>query len=92
MITLVALLVEKSRGKDNRLRLSDRDFEAVAGGKSFPFLQQQIRDNINLRQTCNLICSLCRWDDHYSILMINMIFQAITRSPDTSAPFFKVIF
>jgi ubiquitin carboxyl-terminal hydrolase 34 len=91
MITLVALLVEKSRGKDNRLRLSDRDYESIASGKSFPFLQQQIRDNINLRQTCNLICSLCRWNDHFAIMIINMIFTSITRFPDTSGPFFKIL-
>ena len=91
MITLVALLVEKSRGKDNRLRLSDRDYESIASGKSFPFLQQQIRDNINLRQTCNLIISLCKWNDHFSILVINMIFTAITRIPDSSGPFFKIL-
>ncbi|CAG2106043.1 unnamed protein product, partial [Medioppia subpectinata] len=91
MITLVALLVEKSRGKDNRLRLSDRDYESIASGKSFPFLQQQIRDNINLRQTCNLICSLCRWNDHFSLLIINMMFTSITRIPDSSGPFFKIL-
>ncbi|XP_054154148.1 ubiquitin carboxyl-terminal hydrolase 34-like [Oppia nitens] len=91
MITLVALLVEKSRGKDNRLRLSDRDYEAIASPKSFPFLQQQIRDNINLRQTYNLICSLCRFNDHLAGLIINMIFTSITRMPDSSGPFFKVL-
>ncbi|CAG2161635.1 unnamed protein product [Oppiella nova] len=91
MITLVALLVEKSRGKDNRLRLSDRDYESIASGKSFPFLQQQIRDNINLRQTCNLICSLCRWNDHFSLLIVNMLFTSITRIPDSSGPFFKIL-
>lgn len=33
MITLVASLVEKSRDTENRLRLSSKDYNAVAGGK-----------------------------------------------------------
>lgn len=32
--------------------------------QGFPFLFSQVRDNINLRQTCNLIFSLCRWNDN----------------------------
>ena len=31
--------------------------------QGFPFLFSQIRDNINIKQTCNLIFSLCRWND-----------------------------
>lgn len=34
MITLVASLVEKSRDTDSRLRLSFKDYNAVAGGKA----------------------------------------------------------
>jgi hypothetical protein len=33
MITLVASLVEKSRGPDHLLQLSTEDFNAIAGGK-----------------------------------------------------------
>lgn len=33
MITLVALLVEKSRGQDHNLRLTSTDYSVVAGGK-----------------------------------------------------------
>ena len=33
MIALISLLVEKSRGEDNRLGLSDRDLSALMGGK-----------------------------------------------------------
>lgn len=36
MITLVASLVEKSRDAESRLRLSFKDYNAVAGGKVFP--------------------------------------------------------
>lgn len=35
MITLIAMLVEKSRGPDHNLRLSHVDYSAVAGGKVF---------------------------------------------------------
>ncbi|KAJ8971929.1 hypothetical protein NQ314_000472, partial [Rhamnusium bicolor] len=60
MITLVASLVEKSRDSNMKLQLSEKDYNAVAGGKGFAFLYQQIKDNINLQQTRNLIHSLCR--------------------------------
>ena len=33
MIALVANLVERSRGQDLRLKLSTKDYNAVAGGK-----------------------------------------------------------
>lgn len=36
---------------------------ALTGGKGFPFLFQHIRDGINIRQTCNLIFSLCRYNN-----------------------------
>ena len=31
--------------------------------QGFLFLFNQIRDNINVRQTCNLVFSLCRWNE-----------------------------
>lgn len=74
-----------------RLNLSPSDFNAVAGGKGFPFLYQQIRDMINLNQTRNLIQSLCRWNDRLAIHIINMIFQAITKHTDICQPFFKIL-
>ena len=33
MITLIALLVEKSRGDDKQLHISDKDYNAIIGGK-----------------------------------------------------------
>ncbi|KAG8184718.1 hypothetical protein JTE90_019322 [Oedothorax gibbosus] len=90
MITLIALLAEKSRDEE-RLQLSVNDFNAVAGGKGFPFLYQQIRDNINMRQTCNLIYSLCRWNDSLAHMIVNMVFNAITKQPELSASFFKLL-
>uniref|UniRef100_T1IPZ0 ubiquitinyl hydrolase 1 n=1 Tax=Strigamia maritima TaxID=126957 RepID=T1IPZ0_STRMM len=91
MITLIATLAEKSRGDDHRLQLSENDLSAVAGGKGFPFLFQQIRDNINIRQTCNLIFSLCRWNDRLGAHIITMIFQAITKHNELNQPFFKLL-
>nr|XP_042908715.1 ubiquitin carboxyl-terminal hydrolase 34 [Parasteatoda tepidariorum] len=90
MISLIALLVEKSRDEE-RLQLSTNDFNAVAGGKSFPFLYQQIRDGINIRQTCNLIFSLCRWNDALAVMIINMIFASITKQQEQNASFFKLL-
>ncbi|XP_014601370.1 PREDICTED: ubiquitin carboxyl-terminal hydrolase 34 isoform X2 [Polistes canadensis] len=91
MITLIATLVERSRGTDHRLTLSPTDLSAVAGGKGFPFLYQQTRDVINLNQTRNLIQSLCRWNDRLAIHIVTMIFQAITKHNDLSHPFFKLL-
>lgn len=45
------------------LTLSQGDMGALTGGKGFPFLFQHIRDGINIRQTCNLIFSLCRYNN-----------------------------
>ncbi|KAK2584981.1 hypothetical protein KPH14_008512 [Odynerus spinipes] len=91
MITLIATLVERSRGPDHRLTLSPADVSAVAGGKGFPFLYQQTRDVINLNQTRNLIQSLCRWNDRLAIHIVTMIFQAITKHTDVCQPFFKLL-
>lgn len=33
MITLIAVLVEKSRGEDKQLHISDKDYSAIIGGK-----------------------------------------------------------
>lgn len=67
MIHLVAYIVEKSRDENNRLRISQKDYYSIIGTKSFPFLVNQIRYNINLRQTGNLIFSLCRWNDRLAM-------------------------
>ncbi|KAL0117751.1 hypothetical protein PUN28_008863 [Cardiocondyla obscurior] len=91
MITLIAYLVERSRGQDHRLALSPSDLSAVAGGKGFPFLYQQTRDVINLTQTRNLIHSLCRWNDRLAIHIVTMIFQAIMKHTDVCQPFFKLL-
>ncbi|XP_014226620.1 ubiquitin carboxyl-terminal hydrolase 34 isoform X1 [Trichogramma pretiosum] len=90
MITLIAVLVDKSRS-ENQLNLSQSDFTAVAGGKGFPFLYQQIRDNINLQQTRNIIQTLCRWNERLAIHLVNMMFQAITKHTEVCQPFFKML-
>ncbi|XP_063231242.1 ubiquitin carboxyl-terminal hydrolase 34 isoform X2 [Bacillus rossius redtenbacheri] len=91
MVTLVAALVERSRGPDHMLQLSTPDVNAVAGGKGFPFLYQQIKDSINLHQTRNLIHALCRWNDRLAVHIIAMIFQAITKHSEICQPFFKLL-
>ncbi|XP_077536768.1 ubiquitinyl hydrolase 1 puf isoform X3 [Haemaphysalis longicornis] len=91
MVCLVLLLVEKSRADDHRLQLAQADYNALTGGKGFPFLYHQIRDNICLRQTCNLILSLCRWNETLAPHIVNMIFSSVTKQPEASGPFFKLL-
>ncbi|VDH93225.1 ubiquitin carboxyl-terminal hydrolase 34 [Mytilus galloprovincialis] len=92
MITLIAVLVEKSRGEDKQLHISDKDYSAIIGGKGFPFLFNQIRDAINLRQTCNLIFSLSRWNEQLAVAIVTMVFSAIKKlSIEHSQPFFKLL-
>ncbi|XP_060516947.1 ubiquitin carboxyl-terminal hydrolase 34 isoform X2 [Cylas formicarius] len=95
MITLIASLVEKSRDSNMKLNLSERDYNAVAGGKGFSFLYQQIKDNINLQQTRNLIHSLCKGNNQLAQSIICMVSQAITRHSEVNLqgcqPFFKIL-
>ncbi|XP_078001097.1 ubiquitin carboxyl-terminal hydrolase 34-like isoform X2 [Glandiceps talaboti] len=93
MIALIATLVEASRGeKRQRLMLAQSDFALLTGGKGFPFLYQQIRDGINIRQTCNLIFSLCRFNQRLAEQIIGMIFTAITKmNAEVAQPFFKLL-
>lgn len=79
MIALVASLVERSRGPDMRLHLSSRDYSAITAGKGFPFLYQQIKDNINPHQTRHLIHALCRFDERLANQIISMLFSTVTK-------------
>ncbi|KAF3852696.1 hypothetical protein F7725_006051 [Dissostichus mawsoni] len=63
MIALIALL---------------SDMAALTGGKGFPFLFQHIRDGINIRQTCNLIFSLCRYNNRLAEHAANPFFKLLT--------------
>ncbi|KAJ4921880.1 hypothetical protein JOQ06_022023, partial [Pogonophryne albipinna] len=88
MIALIALLVEQSRS-ERHLTLSQSDMAALTGGKGFPFLFQHIRDGINIRQTCNLIFSLCRYNNR---LIVSMLFTSIAKlTPEAANPFFKLL-
>ncbi|XP_034127627.1 ubiquitin carboxyl-terminal hydrolase puf isoform X1 [Drosophila guanche] len=91
MIALCASLVERSRGPDFRLRLSPKDFNAIAGGKGFPFLYQQIKDGINPHQTKHLIHALCRWDERLATQIVSMLFASVTKHTELCAPFFKLL-
>lgn len=84
MIALVATLVERSRGSDHTLSLSTRDYNAIAGGKGFPFLYQQIKDNINPNQTRLLIHALCRYDERLAASIVAMLFNAVTKHTEVS--------
>ncbi|KAJ6218179.1 hypothetical protein RDWZM_009336 [Blomia tropicalis] len=90
MIMLIVYLLEKTQSME-KMVLSQRDFESLISGKSFVFIQQQIRDNINPRQTFNLICSLNRLDDSLAPLIINMIFSSIVRTSENTTTFFKIL-
>lgn len=84
MITLVATLVEKSRGPDKRLELTQMDMNAVAGGKWFPFIYQQTKDAINLNQTRNLIFALCQYNERLAQMIVTMTFQTIARHTEVN--------
>uniref|UniRef100_A0A3P9L1X7 Ubiquitin carboxyl-terminal hydrolase 34 n=1 Tax=Oryzias latipes TaxID=8090 RepID=A0A3P9L1X7_ORYLA len=90
MIALIALLVEQSRSE--HLTLSQSDMAALTGGKGFPFLFQHIRDGINIRQTCNLIFSLCRYNNRLAEHIVSMLFTSIAKlTPEAANPFFKLL-
>nr|XP_023025188.1 ubiquitin carboxyl-terminal hydrolase puf [Leptinotarsa decemlineata] len=91
MITLIASLLEKSRDVTGKMQLSEKDYNAIAGGKGFTFLYQQIKDNINLQQTRNLIHSLCKGNNQLAQAIICMISQAISRNAEGCQPFFKIL-
>lgn len=50
--------------------------------QGFPFLFQHIRDGINIRQTCNLIFSLCRYNnrlaEHVSIRNYSYLLKTLS--------------
>lgn len=59
--------------------------------QNFPFLYQQIKDNINPHQTRHLIHALCRWDDRLANQIISMLFSSVTRHIELCGPFFKLL-
>nr|XP_020016366.1 ubiquitin carboxyl-terminal hydrolase 34-like isoform X2 [Castor canadensis] len=74
------------------LTLSQTDMAALTGGKGFPFLFQHIRDGINIRQTCNLIFSLCRYNNRLAEHIVSMLFTSIAKlTPEAANPFFKLL-
>jgi len=90
MVTLIALLVEKSRGKDNIVHLSQNDLNALTSGKSLMFLYNITKDNINIRQTCNLIFSLTRLNPSLAENVAEMVFLGV-KSQDHSLHFFRLL-
>lgn len=59
--------------------------------QGFPFLYQQIKDNINPHQTRHLIHALCRWDEGLADQIITMLFTSVTRHIELCGPFFKLL-
>lgn len=59
--------------------------------QGFPFLYQQIKDNINPHQTRHLIHALCRWDERLANQIITMLFTSVTRHIELCGPFFKLL-
>uniref|UniRef100_A0A8C9UXP2 Ubiquitin carboxyl-terminal hydrolase 34 n=1 Tax=Scleropages formosus TaxID=113540 RepID=A0A8C9UXP2_SCLFO len=90
MVALIALLVEQSRS-ERHLTLSQNDMAALTGGKGFPFLFQHIRDGINIRQTCNLIFSLCRYNNRLAEHVFLKSSNALFPPSKAANPFFKLL-
>lgn len=59
--------------------------------QGFPFLYQQIKDNINPHQTRHLIHALCRWDERLANQIITMLFTSVTKHTELCGPFFKLL-
>jgi ubiquitin carboxyl-terminal hydrolase 34 len=90
MVSLIALLVERSRGEDNCIHLSPADTAALTSGKSLLFLYNITRDNINIRQTCNLIFSLTRHNPALAEHVAEMVFLGV-KSAEHSLHFFRLL-
>ena len=90
MVSLIALLVERSRGEDNCIHLSPGDVQALTSGKSLLFLYNITRDNINIRQTCNLIFSLTRHNPALAEHVAEMVFLGV-KSAEHSLHFFRLL-
>ncbi|PFX25818.1 Ubiquitin carboxyl-terminal hydrolase 34 [Stylophora pistillata] len=91
MISVMALLVEESRG-ERQLHLSENDLAALTGGKGFPFLFHAIKDSINLRHTTNLIFSLCRYNLKLAESIISLLMSSVQKlPPEQSHSFFKLL-
>merc|ERR1719394_421142 len=90
MVSLIALLVERSRGEDNCIHLSRTDVNSLTTGKSLLFLYNITRDNINIRQTCNLIFSLTRHNPSLAEHVAEMVFMGV-KSADHSLHFFRLL-
>lgn len=93
MIFLIALLVEKSRGKDNVIHLDPLDFAALTGYQSKPllFLSNITKDNINICQTCNIIFSLARNNPELAEQVASMVFNGVNKQTDQSVHYFRLL-
>ncbi|XP_012941309.1 ubiquitin carboxyl-terminal hydrolase 34 [Aplysia californica] len=90
LISLVAYLVETSRD-GHVLQLSDSDMNYLIRGRGHPFLMYQVRDNINIEHTCNLIVSLCMFNEPLAVSIVTTIFNNIKKLGDLAKPFFDLL-
>ena len=90
LISLVAYLVETSRD-GHVLQLSESDMTCLIRGRGHPFLMQQVRDNINIEHTCNLIVSLCMFNEPLAASIVTTIFNYIKKMGDLAKPFFDLL-
>ncbi|KAK6998655.1 ubiquitin carboxyl-terminal hydrolase 34-like isoform X2, partial [Biomphalaria glabrata] len=90
MISLIAFLVETSRD-GHILQLSESDMNFLIRGRGHPFLMYQIRDNINIEHTCNLIVSLCMFNEPLAVSIVTAIFNNIKKLGDAAKPFFDLL-
>ncbi|XP_023337043.1 ubiquitin carboxyl-terminal hydrolase 34 [Eurytemora carolleeae] len=90
MITLIAVLVEKSRGPDNLIHLHPTTLNSLTCGKFPIFLYNITKENINIRQTCNLIFSLTRHNPSLAESVAEMVFLGV-KNQEHSIHFFKLL-
>ncbi|KAH9519588.1 Ubiquitin carboxyl-terminal hydrolase 34 [Bulinus truncatus] len=90
MISLIAFLVETSRD-GHILQLSESDMNYLIRGRGHPFLMYQVRDNINIEHSCNLIVSLCMFNEPLAVSIVTAIFNNIKKLGDAAKPFFDLL-
>ncbi|BFZ12255.1 hypothetical protein BsWGS_15296 [Bradybaena similaris] len=90
MVSLISFLVETSR-EGHVLHLSESDMNYLIRGRGQPFLMYQVRDNINIEHTCNLIVSLCMFNEPLAVSIVSAIFNNIKKLGDLAKPFFDLL-
>eukprot|EP00794_Sanderia_malayensis_P020521 gene20521-22540_t len=92
MISTLAVLLDEAR-EDRQLQLSQNDYTALTGERGFPFLYQITKDAINLKQTANIISSLCLFNQGMAEKILEMIILSIQKlqTEQQSQHFFRLL-